>query len=293
MDLSESQDSGKRGASSSPVKEKLAELKKLRTSQDTANPVLDAINALSDKMDKMAMKSDLEEMRTHLTAETKIIVAEAVDPLKSEMHDVRHRVDGLSEEIETVKSRLQAVEAAPVRHEQEQSEEIKALRKAMTNLQRDVKGGQVLFLGFPLKMPDDERLALIDSFVQAHAPDLSQKIIKKGSFHKGAGNEATSASYIEFLDSGSAKSFLNKAKGKSITAQGSTVNIKGPRGPFQIARNDSLRAALKTAQEVFPQASTSIDWMERVVKKDDETVYKQPKNEIVGQWVGSMLNHKE
>ena len=227
MDTCESQDTGKRGASSSPVKGKLAEVKKLRTSQDTANLVRDAINALSEKMYKMAMKSDLDEMRTHIPAETKAIVAEAVDPLKSEMHNVRGRVDRSREKIEKLKPRIQAVEATSVRHEHAQSEEIKALHRAMTNLQCDVKGGQVLCSGFPQKMPDG--------------------------------------------DSGSAKPFLNKAKGKTINAQGSTVN-KGPCGLFQDARNDSMEAALLTTQELFPHTMASIDWMERGAENNYETL---------------------
>ena len=65
-------DSSKRVASSSPVNDKLAELKRLRASADeggssappadSSNAILEAIDLLSQKMDRMALKSDLEDL---------------------------------------------------------------------------------------------------------------------------------------------------------------------------------------------------------------------------------------
>ena len=117
-DLSQSFDKGcsdessKRAASASPVKEKLAELKRFRTGQvhqvgdgsaagsmasdAPANPMRDLLQELSNKMDKMtvtmATKSDLEDMKTTMTAHTKVIVSEAVDPVKAELHDLKEEL---------------------------------------------------------------------------------------------------------------------------------------------------------------------------------------------------------
>ena len=69
---------------------------------------------------------------------------------------------------------------------------------------------------------------------------------------------------------------------------GTEVNVKGPRGPAQTARNDSLRSALKSLQEIDPSSSPSIEWKDRTIKKAGEVVFTQEKDQLYGMWVGSM-----
>ena len=99
----------KRPPAGSPVKEKMNELKKLRcaideqrqssagssASADHTSSVLEAIELLSAKMDRMALKPDLQELQTTIETSTKVAVAEAVDPLKLEFHELKSCVDEL------------------------------------------------------------------------------------------------------------------------------------------------------------------------------------------------------
>ena len=64
-------------------------------SASSANPILEAIEALSAKMNKMALKSDLEQMESNMKAATKISIAEAIDPVKSKVYDIKGRVTEL------------------------------------------------------------------------------------------------------------------------------------------------------------------------------------------------------
>ena len=88
-------------ADTSPVKEKLAKMRRMLSEKDdvpatgqsstgsSSNDILDAIGLLSKKMDHMAIeqKAEMEQLKSHISSETKLQIAEAVDPLKSEMHD--------------------------------------------------------------------------------------------------------------------------------------------------------------------------------------------------------------
>ena len=80
------------------LKEKMNELKKIRAAIDesthqgdassssgplsgtNANKVLEAIEMLSTKMDRMALKSDLTDLQKQLEASTKVMISQAVDP---------------------------------------------------------------------------------------------------------------------------------------------------------------------------------------------------------------------
>ena len=62
---------------------------------EAQNPILDAIEALSKKLDKMALKTDLDELKSDFRQEIKVTIAETVDTLKSEIHDLGNRVHAL------------------------------------------------------------------------------------------------------------------------------------------------------------------------------------------------------
>ena len=81
----------------------------------TIGPVLAAINALTKKIDnidlktdaiepKMASKTDLKDLETSILRNTKIQIAEAVDPLKTEICDINQRVNALEAKPSTAAS---------------------------------------------------------------------------------------------------------------------------------------------------------------------------------------------
>ena len=56
---------------------------------------------LTKMMASMATKNDLDDLKTNIEANTKIIVAEAVDPIKDEMVDIKARISKLEETPQT------------------------------------------------------------------------------------------------------------------------------------------------------------------------------------------------
>ena len=60
------------------------------TQEDGSQPTNGDIMARLDKMmSNMVIKQDLNELRNDITKETKVTISEAVDPIKSEMADVK------------------------------------------------------------------------------------------------------------------------------------------------------------------------------------------------------------
>ena len=105
----------------SPVKEKLAKMRKLMeeeaagtgagssgSSHVATSQILEAISAVSHKLDKKVDKTDMDALTENLKQHCKVTVAEAVDPLKSELHDLKDSVHNL-------KGRVLAIESGPSR----------------------------------------------------------------------------------------------------------------------------------------------------------------------------------
>ena len=65
------------------------------------------IETLSQKMDRMALKSDLGDLQSKLEASTKAAVSEIVAPIKTDVADLQHNVHQLM-------NRMTAVEQKPV-----------------------------------------------------------------------------------------------------------------------------------------------------------------------------------
>lgn len=57
-----------------------------------SDPYLAAIEKLSSKMDALASKADVDEMKSEVIVKTKIMISEAVDPLKTEFRGLQDRV---------------------------------------------------------------------------------------------------------------------------------------------------------------------------------------------------------
>jgi hypothetical protein len=58
---------------------------------------LAAIEKLSSNMDYLASKTDVEQMKTAVLVQTKVMISEAVDPIKSEFHTLKDRIDLLEQ----------------------------------------------------------------------------------------------------------------------------------------------------------------------------------------------------
>ena len=60
------------------------------------NAILDAIAALSTKIDKMVLKEDLEKMRTDINVKTKESIAMAVVPIVKDVEVIQKRLESWS-----------------------------------------------------------------------------------------------------------------------------------------------------------------------------------------------------
>ena len=83
----------------SPVKEKLAKMRRMtssgswRLSGFELKPDPGSYRSFISQMDKMALKSDLDKMELNMKTATKISIAEAVDPIKSEIYEMKSDLD--------------------------------------------------------------------------------------------------------------------------------------------------------------------------------------------------------
>ena len=84
----------------------------------------DIMNRLDNMMSQMAMKDDMKILKSEITKETKIMISEAIDPVKSEIVDVKHT-------IESVQMRLHAVEH---RKDETMTNQIKDIENAISEL---------------------------------------------------------------------------------------------------------------------------------------------------------------
>ena len=304
MELDESQGDGarkglddlsvafERGARNdvSPVKEKLAKVRKLiaetpdevgtasSSSHATDRAVLDAIGALSQKMDNMAInmttKSDLMEMKSEISQEIKVTVAQAVDPLKSDLHDLSTRVLSLEE----APSLADAPQKKP-------TNEANELQKMINDLDPALK--QISFSGWPDSVAIEKRMDLMEKFVKEHAP--GSRIVGSGIFYAGpySDRKPTKAGYVELSSVDEAKRVLKSVKGCEFKTGNGNITVKAARTKLNSKRNSSLFKAVD-AIKGLPENSDKnvhIDWKERCVKVVDDIAFVQKKGELNGSFL--------
>ena len=273
----------------SPMQEKIAELKKVREAlqtpasasnaaaptADVTHKLLDAIETLSQKMDRMALKSDLGNLQSKLEASTKAAVSEIVAPIKTDVADLQHNVHQLM-------NRMTAVEQKPV---VQGSTQISAELFSLLD-RADPAHKQIALLGFSDIAPADHIQhieALLAKFPAFKACDY-------GTFYSGPRNnrKPTQNCYVEFPTASIAGSFLEAAKSHTMVANGKNIRIKKTNTKIILQRNWSLKEAHKLVLQsgVPGAAAAKLDWQERVIKIGDDIVFKQSKFELKGSFLG-------
>ena len=95
----------------------------------TVDPVLAAIAALSQKMEKMVTKTDFEVLKEKIQKETKIIISEAVDPIKDALKEntdkLQRQIDEITEQMQNMGAGGGGEENKDLGHLQKQVDEIK------------------------------------------------------------------------------------------------------------------------------------------------------------------------
>ena len=204
---------GKRAPSQSPEKAKLEKIKRMAekvqassstpgaaSSGDEGNlAILQAIGALSDKMDKMALKSDLEELTVSLRKEIKTSVSEAVDPIQDLVHELGVRVRNLEDNPPS---------ASPP-----SSSTTPAFKELLNTVNRlDPAFRRVAFVGWPEGVSEDTRIQEMEKFLKTHFSSF--RPVGFGNDFTGPYNnqKLSKGSWVEFCSPDMAKSFLSRVQ---------------------------------------------------------------------------------
>jgi len=283
---------------SSPVKEKLRTIQRLMHKQgsssadssavNSSDSVLEALGAISDKLDRMALKtdvdaisekigqmalkSDVETMTVEMKKDIKVQIAQAVDPIKSDLHDLLTRVT--------------AVEQRPsVQSPKDNSNSSFALQKMMDKM--DPAKKRIAFIGFPDNVQEDARIQKIEEFIKSHAP--SYRIVDAGCFYSGPYNnqKLTRVWYAEFGSQDTARKVPDKLSKSELKVNGASIGIKAARTKLNGTRNHSLRSAEEQikASDATGGAEVILDWKERVIKVGTKIAFKQEKADITGSFL--------
>jgi len=280
-------DTTKRAASTSPVKEKMEALKKMRSemqSPGAGDPILDAIKELSKKFDKVALKSDLDELKEFMQHDTKTIVEEAVDPIKTELNEVK-------QEMNAFKVRLQRVEStppAPVPPSAAVADKtLNELRSAVHAL--DPAHRRAAFVGWPESMPAPERINQMETFMKTKFPNYH--VVEYLNHYTGPYKDRKlgKVSFVEFGNKSTAKNFTNAVDetGAELKVKGQSIKVKSARTKFNSSRNYSMRVAQERIKAHAATGTKTVEfkWEARTVTVDNEVAFSQSKAEIGGTFV--------
>ena len=237
------------------------------------DPMLTAISKqlseLSLKFDKVAMKTDLDEMGSKLASDTKVLVAEAVDPIKSEVYDLKQRVTTL--EAGGPPDPKPSTQTSPPQ-----------LQKLVNSL--DPAKKRVAFLGWPDTFSADARIKHIEALLSQHAPAM--RVIDIDNIYQGPYGQRTltKGAYAEFPSPDSARRALNLLKDAKKEVGDTTISIKPARTKINSQRNYSL----KKAEELIKSSpdsqgkQVSISWDTRAVTVNQADAFTQSKGDNGG-----------
>ena len=282
----------------SPVKEKLAKVRKMieekptqagaasssSGSAETNNALLDAIGLISQKMDKLAMttatKSDVETMTSEMRQQTKIMISEAVDPLKAEVYDLKQQMAVLQDNRGAADGGPTSV-SRPI-------QELEEMRSVINTM--DPAKKRVSLIGFSDSLNADERIRQIENFMKDKFPTV--RYVAIDNFYSGpySDRRINKASYVEFSSAEAANQFLKNVKehhnSKSVIG-GNEVSFKPARTKLGGKRNHSIRTANELVSK-HPQAvgkEVVIEWKERQVTVDGAPAFKQLKDQMGGDFL--------
>ena len=250
--------------------------------------ILDAIGALSTKMDAMALKTDLKEMKTEISQEIKISVAEAVDPLKSEMHE-------LKTDMHNMKNRMTAVESTKSgdsTSDPATGKIIEDLKATVNKLDPALK--RITFIGWPTAISEDERVSEMKKFVESNLPMIQPA--DYGNRFQGpySDRKLSNESWIEFGSVDTAKRCIKKIDhlGQGLKINGVTLKIKPARTKLQSKRNYALIKAseLIKASPLTAGRDVKIEWKvegskDRQVTVGSDIGFLQGKDETAGSFM--------
>ena len=161
------------------------------------NPILDAITALTNKVDQLALttatKADMAALSSEINQNTQVMIAEAVDPLKSEIHDIKQQQQQQHARLTAIEAGPPAASASTNQHNTQPSEEIRKLTDSL-----DPAKKRISFIGWPDSVTPDARMKEIQLFLDTHSKSNRPTYID--NFHTGPHNDrkVTHVAFAEF-----------------------------------------------------------------------------------------------
>ena len=178
-----------------------------------SDPVLKAISDLSQKVDKMALKTDLDDMTAKLASEAISNLSQAVEPLKTDISDRKRR-------LTTLESSGSAGTSGPGTPPQAGPTELHKLVFSFFPARK-----RVLFSGWPDTFSADARIKHIETLLSQHAPDL--RTIDIDNVYQGPYNRRTlsKVACAEFPSADSARRALDLLKSADTQIGSSSLSI--------------------------------------------------------------------
>jgi hypothetical protein len=259
------------------------------SSKDGNSEVLNAIGKLTASMAaltttvndlaaKAVSKEDLSTLRAEVVKETKVCISEAVDPLKTEILDVRARLDKVEK----------SPGAAPLGSQSAYDK----LASAFDPARR-----RVSFLGMPQEWDASKRVEALNTFMAAQPPQFRTTDI--GNLYQGPHNDRKlkAVSYVEFGSDDVAREFLKtlpQGVGNVKLDGGKTVSAKPGISKVNAARNYALRKAEEMLKADPGSAGKGVtaDLKERVVKVGAHVAFAQLQKELGGTFAGGFAHLK-
>ena len=236
------------------------------------------MDAISTKMNSMASKTDVENMKDDILTKTKEYIDESIQPVKDEVKALQTTVEHLQKTLIVGTS--------------EKDVTIDALQKKIEKL--DPAKKRVVFIGWAENVNADERIAVVSKYMKDNFS--STRYSDLGCYYKGPHNDRklSNIAWVEFASIDGAKDFCKKVGESSIQLQngGKQIMVKAARTDFQKERNWALKEA-QTIIKTTPEGNgknVEIGWKvpdtkSRHVTVDGITAFVQTPTENKGTFI--------
>ena len=156
----------------------------------------------------MASKTDLKNLEESISKNTKIDIAEAVDPLKSELCDLKKRI----KTIEDHKAQNPGESSTP-----QNTKVVKDLQNALNKLDPALR--RTSFFGWPDTVSAEKRVELMRKFGSEKYPGFNPTDVGHDETGPYSNRKLTKSSWIEFSNTDTAKQILKKTKMKHLLSK--------------------------------------------------------------------------
>ena len=237
--------------------------------------------ALKTDIARMATKDDLATLQTNLQKQTKGLIADAVGPLKSDITELRQRMDIQENRHVEVPSSLSSTSLS------------KDQFQMMSKL--DPSNRRIAFLGFPDISTAEQRYNWMKDHVMTKIPNC--RYVGIDHFFKGPRNAKvlSKASFVEFCTEEAARAALQTIGGKNTkftySDNVSPIVVKPAISEINMKRNWSLK---KATELITTKCGKGVDVKanfgnERNIIVRGEVAFEQHSTDLAGQFKGDFI----